>query len=413
MALPPAQLSNHEWENVMASDHRTVSEKRRAANQAAAQQSTGPKSLPGKQRAAFNSFEHGAFATQDHIRHQALAASGSDPAGVATRRQELLADWQPAGAQQALLVDDLAWLYWLRDQARCAFVEGQAQRLQRAQLERDQRRFNARHRPAAVAHRDYYPDGCAGLPPSPDKITTMSGFLDQLSAAITEGRWSDRVPQGRKHNAPALLKFLYGESPDTVRGQQIASLWNECACEAGNGYLRSDANPKPMPDDPRVGQMLALIAEERAALAEEAGLARRRLELDIECPEPSDPPALSPLAQTWEAAEGRLEKLDRQINAKVRLLIRLQQHAAKMNADPPGATEAAPVGAGLAPPRAPQAAPPPTAGPVKTRGTKPIQPLESTPGADLARALEAFGLPGARGKAPDEPDGDHRPASAS
>ncbi|MGH9454041.1 MAG: hypothetical protein ACRD2O_08745 [Terriglobia bacterium] len=121
-------------------DTRTVTAKRRAANQAAAQKSTGPQTPEGKQRAAFNSFQHGAFAAQDHILQTALAQSGSDPAEFDARRDELAADWQPAGAQQRLLVDDLAWLYWLRDQSRLALVEGQARRLPRLQLERDQRR---------------------------------------------------------------------------------------------------------------------------------------------------------------------------------------------------------------------------------------------------------------------------------
>ncbi len=58
------------------SDQRTITAKRRAANQAAARKSTGPKTEEGKQRAAFNSFQHGAFATESHIR-EAAAKNGS------------------------------------------------------------------------------------------------------------------------------------------------------------------------------------------------------------------------------------------------------------------------------------------------------------------------------------------------
>ena len=72
----------------MATDQRTVTQKRRAANQAAAQKSTGPKSPEGKQRAAFNSFQHGAFACEDHILHAAFVRSGSDPAEFAARISE-------------------------------------------------------------------------------------------------------------------------------------------------------------------------------------------------------------------------------------------------------------------------------------------------------------------------------------
>ncbi|MGH9444904.1 MAG: hypothetical protein ACRD3O_04140 [Terriglobia bacterium] len=43
---------------------RKVTEKRLAANRAAAAQSTGPRTEDGKRRSAFNSFQHGLYATQ-------------------------------------------------------------------------------------------------------------------------------------------------------------------------------------------------------------------------------------------------------------------------------------------------------------------------------------------------------------
>ncbi|MGH9447472.1 MAG: hypothetical protein ACRD3O_17320, partial [Terriglobia bacterium] len=59
---------------------RKVTEKRLAANRAAAAQSTGPRTEDGKRRSAFNSFQHGLYATQDPIIRQAFARSGLDPA---------------------------------------------------------------------------------------------------------------------------------------------------------------------------------------------------------------------------------------------------------------------------------------------------------------------------------------------
>ncbi|MGH9401984.1 MAG: hypothetical protein ACRD2P_07760, partial [Terriglobia bacterium] len=91
-------------------DARTVTEKRRAANQAAALKSTGPKTPEGKQRAAFNSFQHGAFAAEDYILREALGRSGYDAAEFDGRRQELLDDWQPGGAQQRLDYDGFLYV---------------------------------------------------------------------------------------------------------------------------------------------------------------------------------------------------------------------------------------------------------------------------------------------------------------
>src|SRR5579884_2311824 len=127
-------------------EKRQVTEKRLAANRAAARKSTGPRTAQGKQRSAFNSFQHGGFTRHEHLWRQALERSGDDPHALDRLRQPLLADWQPATAQQQLLIDDLAWLYWLRDRTRLAFLQLQARRLPQAQLDRDRRRFEARHR---------------------------------------------------------------------------------------------------------------------------------------------------------------------------------------------------------------------------------------------------------------------------
>ncbi len=301
----------------MTFDKRTVSEKRRAANQAAAQKSTGPKTSEGKQRAAFHSFQHGAFASEDHILRQALDRSGYDAAEFDARRQELLDDWQPGGAQQKLLIDDLAWLYWLRDQSRLALIDGQARRLPRLQLERDQRRFNACHRAPAVNYDDYSAAGYAHLEASEEKITGMAELLRDLEACLTGPDWSH--DDGQNATPAHLLDYLYGETRTTARGRRLAELWEGCA------------KAEAAADDPRVAEIRALIAEERAALAEEEQLFRRRQEIEIEQPENTGWPGLHPLDEAWQRAALGIERLDRQINAKIRLLIRLQARAAQTN----------------------------------------------------------------------------------
>src|SRR5487761_1060472 len=197
----------------METKTRKVTEKRRAANRAAAQKSTGPKTDEGKQRAACNSFEHGAFASEPHILDQAVARAGGD-----------------AGEMD-----------WLRHRTRLALVERQARHLSVAELQRDQRRFQAQHRPPAVEYNDYYPDGCALLPASQDKIDTMTQFLDELSLLITQGYWAEKTPKGHAYAPPTLLGFLYGQSPGTARGKRLRALWYSCAIEVGPGYVPTDA----------------------------------------------------------------------------------------------------------------------------------------------------------------------------
>src|SRR5579875_2794147 len=159
---------------------------------APARKSTGPRTAQGKQRSAFNSFQHGGFTRHEHLWRQALERSGDDPHALDRLRQPLLADWQPATAQQQLLIDDLAWLYWLRDRTRLAFLQLQARRLPQAQLDRDRRRFETRHRAPALSPSDCSPHGCVSLPPSLDKFRTLREFLHHLHDYASRAQWSDR-----------------------------------------------------------------------------------------------------------------------------------------------------------------------------------------------------------------------------
>ena len=269
-------------------------------------------------------------------------------------RQSLAGDWKPQSAQQQLLVDDLVWLYWLRNRTRLALVERQARHLSVAELQRDQRRFQAQHRPPAVEYNDYYPDGCAALPASQDKIDTMSQFLDELSLLITQGYWAEKTPKGHAYAPPTLLGFLYGQSPGTARGKRLRALWYACAIEVGPGYVPTDAPLQPLPDDARVAAMRALIDEERAALAEEAELVRRVQQMEVEQPEDPAWPALHPLDEIWKETVERLEKLERQINAKIRLLLRLEKRAVEAGFSPaPVPPGAAVVEADVSPPPVP------------------------------------------------------------
>jgi hypothetical protein len=361
-------------------EKRQVTARRLAANRAAARKSTGPRTPQGQQRSAFNSFQHGGFAREDHILRQALARSGDDPDALDRRRQELASDWKPATAQQKLFIDDLAWLYWLRDRARRAFLESQARRLPQAQLHRDRRRFEARHRAPALSPSDYYPHGCATLPSSLDKFRTLREFLEDLQDYAARARWS-QCDEGRAY-PEGLLTFLYGKTPSTARGRQLRKLWKQCE------QARAKA------DDPRAAHILALLAEERAALDEEEALFAREQQMELD--EPQSP--IDPLSETGQEMMRQLERLDRQINAKIRLLLRLEQRAsaAAQAAPPSPTTEPAETAPSPAPAESGEmATPPPAACPPPT--ASPRREGEDSSRSNPNQALESIARPGVEG----------------
>jgi hypothetical protein len=294
----------------MPLDKRTVTEKRRAANRAAAQHSTGPRTAEGRRGSSLNNFKHGAFATNRHILFKALRRSGSDPDAIEERRKALMHDWQPAGSQQFILVDDLAWLYWLRDQARLALVESPARHIPVAELNRDVRGFQARYRAPAFNPEEHAEEGGIAAEWTGDRFPQLRRLLDKLEACVTQARW-DGAAEGPKPSH--LMQCLFGKTPSGPRGRRLIELWQQCR-EAG-----CDA------DDPRAKEILGLIIEERTGLEKEEALFRRQQELEIAQPEDLGYPELHPLSDAWQTLFANLERLDRQINAKIGLLLRLKK----------------------------------------------------------------------------------------
>ena len=91
-----------------------------AANQANAQQSTGPTSPEGKQRSGLNALKHGLLASQAIIRDD----PAEDRDAFEALLEVLTAEYRPVGPTQCLLVERIAICHWrfrraLRFEAQC------------------------------------------------------------------------------------------------------------------------------------------------------------------------------------------------------------------------------------------------------------------------------------------------------
>jgi hypothetical protein len=206
---------------------RAVTEKRRAANRAAAARSTGPRTKEGKRRSAFNSFQHVLYATQDGVIRQAFARAGADPVQYDQLHQALAASLEPQGAIEALLLEE----------------------------------------------HDIY-----------------------------RGNF-------------------------TWIGKKIQALFAECAQDRASA------------DDPRVGELRELIRLERAQVADEDRLYKVGRERASAAPLSLGNPVLLPATQSWRDMTNQESTFDRQIAAKLNLLMKLRRETAAVALDEEEATD--------------------------------------------------------------------------
>jgi hypothetical protein len=309
---------------------RTVTEKRRAANRAAAARSTGPRTAEGKQRSAFNSFKHGLYATQDGIIRQAFARAGCDPAQYDQLHQQLAESLAPQDAIQALLVEDLTRLYWLKNLSQRALAEWQARQAELYRLNCDTRRLDSqRHEPVLDEHRSKYRGGMWAEKCS-DRFEWLYRLLDSLDELARTARWGRRDQRDQEDliegsetpetEPNTLLERIYSAT-FTRTGKRIRELFKECA---------HDGVPA---GDPRIAQLRDLIRQERASVEEEERLYRITREREITNPFSESDPLMQPTSQFWQDMTDHEAGFDRQIAAKLRLLMKLQSEASKRFVD--------------------------------------------------------------------------------
>ncbi|HLI62240.1 MAG TPA: hypothetical protein VKV05_02490 [Terriglobales bacterium] len=295
-------------------EKRRVTEKRLAANRAAAQHSTGPRTPEGKQRSAFNSFRHGLYSTQSATLRQALARAGHDPDEYDRLLSELIEAWQPEDAQQRLFVEDLARLYSLQRLNHEALQQWMARQARKHRHQEATRRRDVNRRAVDKPH-SYTLEtlGWRGVPPGPasgptEKFDRVRALLEDLEARFERGEWE----------AEELFRQLYGKNPTSV-GKEIIALFQQCAEEGCSEERRAKFNE--------------LLRQEREDLAEEEKLRAEDVEDWIE-PEDYWEPALIPLDGTWQFLVAQETALDRQIGSKTRLLMRLQDRKEKARRQP-------------------------------------------------------------------------------
>jgi hypothetical protein len=346
-----------------------------AAARQNAQHSTGRRSAAAKQNSKLNALKHGGYVS-DENRRQAMLALGEDPQEFENLKQELMSAC-PGDALWEKQIEDLAWLYCRRERLERA-EEGLRRRALQAVDDWQHRRRQEMARVTFDASQHEMLD--VGLSESTDRGVTLRrtlSFLELVREEVKQRTFRPRqyavlesLYKGTTGWRQALIFGLlhrFGD-PMYLEAQQADEEEQQSLREIGFGY-------EP-PGEPERQELLRLLEEEIASVREEFAYAEKANEERVAIERDA---CLAPEGETWRVMLRQEAALDRSIDRKVRILLRLRKDAADFPIPPPdqddGARmenlEEAPdgaissensgslirdVGPGLAPARPPQGA---------------------------------------------------------
>jgi hypothetical protein len=308
-------------------DVEQVSARRIAANRRNAQKSTGPRTPEGKRRSSQNGLRRGLGAESFR---EAMRCLNEDPREFEQLHRDLIDSCQPANALEAKLVEDLAKLWWKKGRAERAQAGVQIQQVERLEVER-QREFHEMNRNSYDQPGEQLSvigllraKNCKG------KFDDILLFLDVLMAQIKQG---EILPK-----AEDFLEMMYGVVP-TARGSMILSHLRQLrqrpkqpdqgtpAVEGGTPGSNAPADGES--ESSIRSALMQLLREERKQVAQEYELFLRE---HREISPAARDACLAPTDARWTWILRLDNYLDRQIERKVRMLLRLQSLRVKSTA---------------------------------------------------------------------------------
>ncbi|MGO8734637.1 MAG: hypothetical protein ACLQVM_17815 [Terriglobia bacterium] len=298
-----------------------------------AQRSTGPRSPAAKRNSKLNALKHGAYVSNENQR-QAMQALGEDPEQFQSLKQELRSAFGPGDALWEKQVEDLAWLYFRRDRLE-RVQEGLRRRALQGiddwQHRRRQEMARVTFDPSQHEMLEVY------LSESTDRGVTLRrtlSFLELVREEVKQRTFRVRqyavlesLYEGMKGWRQALMfRLLHGFSdPMYLEAQQ--------ADEEEKQYRRKMGTDREPPGETGRQELLRLLEEEIASVREEFEYAEKANEERAEIERDA---CLAPEGETWAMMLRQEAALDRSIDRKVSLLLRLRKEASKRPIAPPG-----------------------------------------------------------------------------
>ena len=310
-----------------------------AAARQNAQHSTGPRSPAAKQNSKLNALKHGGR-VRDENRCLAMLALGEDPEQLQTLTQELMSAFGPGDALWEKQVEDLAWLYCRRERLERA-QEGLKRRALQAieDWQHRHRQEMARVTFDASQHETLN----VNISESTDRsvvLKKMLSFLELIREEVKQRTFGTRqyavlesLYQGTTGWRQALMfRLLHRFSDPMYLDAQRADE------EERQFLLRETGYAYEPPGEPEHQELLRLLEEEIASVreefeyAEKANEERAVIERDA---------CLAPEGETWSMMLRQEAALDRSIDRKVRILLRLRKESANPPIAPNGQDDGA------------------------------------------------------------------------
>jgi len=305
-----------------------------AAARQNAQHSTGPRSPTAKQNSKLNALKHGAYVADENHR-QAMLALGEDPEQFQTLTQELMSAFGPGDAFCEKQIEDLAWLYSRRERLERA-QEGVRRRALQAVDDWQHRRQQEMARVTFDASQHEMLN--VELSQSTDRgvaLRKILSYLELVREEIKQGSFRPRqyavlepLYQGMMGWRPALIFRLLHRFSDPVhlRDQREDEEYRQF-------LLRATGDACEPPGEPERQELLRLLEEEIASVGEEFAYAEKANEERAAIERDA---CLAPEGETWRMMLRQEAALDRSIDRKVRILLRLRKELTNPPVAPPG-----------------------------------------------------------------------------
>jgi hypothetical protein len=303
-----------------------------------AQHSTGPRSPAAKQNSKLNALKHGAYVSDENQR-QAMRALGEDPEQFQTLIQELRSAFGPGDALWEKQIEDLAWLYWRRkrleraqDGLRRRALQGVEDWQHRRRQEMARVTFDASQHEMLDANLSGSTDRGVGLRRTLSFLEVVRDQIKQRTFRQRQYSVLESLYQGVTGWRQALIFGLMHRFSDPLYldAQQAEG-------EELEFIRKTGLNCEP-PGEPEYQELLRLLEEEIASVREEFEYAEKANEESVAIEREA---CLAPEGETWSMMLRQEGALDRSIDRKVRIQLRLRKESTNLPTAPPDKDEGA------------------------------------------------------------------------